>query len=108
MPAPGPVPWTSTSGEPGPGTRWGLDARPTVTVGRRPVEVMGGSPSCRSATNHAGSCLIHAVASRAVDVLTDLLQRSRARGAAFSHSTAHGDWGVAFGQVPGLAVHAIV
>src|SRR3954453_15602030 len=69
---------------------------------------MGGSPPCRSGTNHAGSCLIHAVASRAVDVLTDLLPRSRARRAAFSHSTAHGDWGVAFGQVPGVAVHAIV
>jgi AraC-like DNA-binding protein len=43
-----------------------------------------------------------------MDVLTDLLQRSRARGAAFSHSTVHGDWGVRFGAVPGLAVHAIV
>jgi AraC-like DNA-binding protein len=46
--------------------------------------------------------------SHLVDVLTDLLQRSRARGAAFSHSTMHGDWGVAFGAIPGLAVHAIV
>jgi AraC-like DNA-binding protein len=43
-----------------------------------------------------------------MDVLTDLLQRSRARGAAFSHSTMRGAWGVAFGTVPGLAVHAIV
>jgi AraC-like DNA-binding protein len=43
-----------------------------------------------------------------VDVLTDLLQRSRARGAAFSHSTMRGDWGLTYGAIPGLAVHAIV
>ena len=43
-----------------------------------------------------------------VDVLTDLLERSRARGAAFSHSTIHGRWGLAFDPVPGLAVHAVV
>jgi AraC-like DNA-binding protein len=43
-----------------------------------------------------------------VDVLTDLLQRSRARGAAFSHTTAHGGWGLRFPPGPGLAVHAIV
>jgi len=43
-----------------------------------------------------------------VDVLTDLLQRSRARGAAFSHSIVHGEWGLRFGAVPGLAVHVIV
>jgi AraC-like DNA-binding protein len=46
--------------------------------------------------------------SRTVDVLTDMLERSRARGAAFSHSTLHGRWGLAFDGVPGLAVHAIV
>src|SRR4051812_27435250 len=46
--------------------------------------------------------------SHVVDVLTDLLERSRARGAAFSHSTIHGRWGLAFDAVPGLAVHAIV
>jgi AraC-like DNA-binding protein len=43
-----------------------------------------------------------------VDVLTDLLQRSRARGAAFSHSTVHGGWGLRFAPVPGVAVHAVV
>jgi AraC-like DNA-binding protein len=43
-----------------------------------------------------------------VDVLTDLLQRSRARGAAFSHTTVRGDWGVRFPAVPRLSVHAIV
>jgi AraC-like DNA-binding protein len=43
-----------------------------------------------------------------MDVLTDLLQRSRARGAAFSHSTVHGDWGLRFQPVPGVAVHAVV
>lgn len=46
--------------------------------------------------------------SRSVDVLTDMLQRSRARGAAFSHSTIRGAWGLRFDGVPGLAVHAIV
>jgi AraC-like DNA-binding protein len=44
----------------------------------------------------------------AVDVLTDLLQRSRARGAAFAHSTVHGDWGVGFAAGPRVSVHAIV
>ena len=43
-----------------------------------------------------------------VDVLTDMLQRSRARGAAFSHSTIRGPFGLEFDGVPGLAVHAIV
>jgi AraC-like DNA-binding protein len=43
-----------------------------------------------------------------VDVLTDVLSRSRARGAAFAHSTVHGDRGVEFPAGPGLAVHAIV
>ena len=43
-----------------------------------------------------------------MDVLTDLLQRSRARGAAFSRSTLHGDWGVEFPSDGTLAVHAIV
>jgi AraC-like DNA-binding protein len=37
-----------------------------------------------------------------------MLERSRARGAAFSHSTIRGRWGLAFDAVPGLAVHAIV
>jgi AraC-like DNA-binding protein len=46
--------------------------------------------------------------SLAVDVLTDLLQRSRARGAAFSRTTAHGDWGLVFPAGAALAVHAIV
>jgi AraC-like DNA-binding protein len=43
-----------------------------------------------------------------VDVLTDLLQRSRARGAAFSHSTVRGAWGIAFPPTAGIAVHGIV
>jgi AraC-like DNA-binding protein len=43
-----------------------------------------------------------------VDVLTDLLERSRARGAAFSHTTVHGDTGVRFPAAAGLAVHAVV
>lgn len=46
--------------------------------------------------------------SHGVDVMTDLLERSRARGAGFSHSTVHGDFGLEFDGVPGLAVHAIV
>jgi AraC-like DNA-binding protein len=37
-----------------------------------------------------------------------MLERSRARGAAFSHSKLRGPWGLAFDGVPGLAVHAIV
>jgi AraC-like DNA-binding protein len=44
-----------------------------------------------------------------VDVLTDLLQRSRARGAAFSHSTARGAWGVRFPSGGAkLAIHGIL
>jgi AraC-like DNA-binding protein len=43
-----------------------------------------------------------------VDVLTDLLQRSRARGAAFSHSTARGEWGVRFPVGATLAIHGIL
>src|SRR4051812_49067658 len=43
-----------------------------------------------------------------VDVLTDLLQRSRARGAAFSQSTLHGEWGVRFPGTATLAIHAIL
>jgi AraC-like DNA-binding protein len=43
-----------------------------------------------------------------VDVLTDLLQRSRARGAAFSRTTVYGRWGLRFPAGAGLAVHAIV
>lgn len=46
--------------------------------------------------------------SSSVDVLTDLLQRSRARGAAFSQTTAHGDWGIRFPGGTALAVHALV
>jgi AraC-like DNA-binding protein len=42
-----------------------------------------------------------------VDVLTDLLQRSRARGALFSHTIARGAWGVKFPSGPSVAVHAI-
>ena len=43
-----------------------------------------------------------------MDVLTDLLQRSAARGAAFSRTVAYGDWGLRFPGDAGLAVHAIV
>src|SRR5437764_4933626 len=43
-----------------------------------------------------------------MDVLTDLLQRSRARGAAFSTTTAHGGWGLRFPGSLALAVHALV
>ncbi|MHA6618020.1 AraC family transcriptional regulator [Pseudonocardia sp. DLS-67] len=43
-----------------------------------------------------------------MDVLTDLLQRSRARGAAFSHSTARGEWGVRFPEAAQLAIHGIL
>jgi AraC-like DNA-binding protein len=43
-----------------------------------------------------------------MDVLTDLLQRSRARGAAFSHSTARGEWGVQFPAGAKLAIHGIL
>ncbi|WP_415856547.1 AraC family transcriptional regulator [Sinomonas sp. G460-2] len=43
-----------------------------------------------------------------MDVLTDLLQRSRAHGAAFSHSTALGTWGVRFPVGAKLAIHGIL
>jgi AraC-like DNA-binding protein len=43
-----------------------------------------------------------------VDVLTDLLERSRARGAAFARTSARGAWGLAFPTSPGLAVHVVV
>lgn len=44
-----------------------------------------------------------------MDVLTDLLERSRARGAAFGHWTFHGStWGLGFPAASGLAVHTVV
>ena len=43
-----------------------------------------------------------------MDVLTDLLQRSQARGAAFSRTHAHGEWGLRFPGGAALAVHAVV
>jgi len=43
-----------------------------------------------------------------VDVLSDLLARARARGAAFAHSTLHAPWGLSFGDASPLAVHAAV
>jgi AraC-like DNA-binding protein len=43
-----------------------------------------------------------------MDVLTDLLRRSRARGAAFAQTTGHGRWGVRFAPVAGLAVHSVL
>src|ERR1700744_868538 len=46
--------------------------------------------------------------SHLVDVLTDLLQRSSARGAAFSRTNAYGEWGLRFGGGAALAVHVVV
>jgi AraC-like DNA-binding protein len=46
--------------------------------------------------------------SHVVDVLTDLLRRSRAHGATFSHSTAYGAWGVGFPRAGKLAIHGIL
>jgi len=43
-----------------------------------------------------------------MDVLTDLLQRASASGAAFSRTTAYGDWGLLFPGGGVLAVHAVV
>lgn len=43
-----------------------------------------------------------------MDVLSDLLQRSHARGAAFSHSTLRGAWGVEFPMGGTLAIHTII
>ncbi|OLS99805.1 hypothetical protein BJF90_37870 [Pseudonocardia sp. CNS-004] len=43
-----------------------------------------------------------------MDVLTDMLRRSRARGAAFSLSTARGEWGVQFPEAAQLAIHGIL
>jgi AraC-like DNA-binding protein len=43
-----------------------------------------------------------------MDVLTDLLQRSRARGAAFCHTSAYGEWGLCFPGGTTIAVHAVV
>jgi hypothetical protein len=43
----------------------------------------------------------------AVDVLTDLLRRSRARGAAFSHTTVHGAWASASRPAARISVHTI-
>jgi AraC-like DNA-binding protein len=43
-----------------------------------------------------------------VDVLTDLLERSRAHGAAFARTSARGRWGLDFSTIPGLAVHVVV
>ena len=43
-----------------------------------------------------------------MDVLTDLLTRSRARGAAFARTHAHGDWGIAFAPVAGPTLHTVI
>ena len=43
-----------------------------------------------------------------MDVLSDLLQRSRARGAAFSRTTMYGDWCVRFPVGGTLAIHSII
>lgn len=44
-----------------------------------------------------------------MDVLADLLDRARARGAAFASTTVHGtDWGLRFGDPARLAVHVVV
>jgi AraC-like DNA-binding protein len=57
---------------------------------------------------HVGSVRKDVASSHRVDVLTDVLQRSRARGAAFSHSTARGEWGVRFPEAAQLAIHGIL
>ena len=46
--------------------------------------------------------------SHLVDGLTDMLQRSHAHGATFSHSTACGEWGVQFPRGAKLAIHGIL
>ena len=43
-----------------------------------------------------------------MDVLTDLLQRSRAHGAAFCRTTAYGEWGLRFPGRAVLSVHAVL
>jgi AraC-like DNA-binding protein len=43
-----------------------------------------------------------------MDVLTDLLTRSRARGAAFARTRARGEWGMAFPAVPGPTLHTVL
>lgn len=44
-----------------------------------------------------------------MDVLADLLERARARGAAFACTTVHGtEWGLRFGQPARLAVHLML
>lgn len=43
-----------------------------------------------------------------MDVLTDLLTRSRARGAAFARASARGEWGIAFPSVPGPTLHTVL
>lgn len=43
-----------------------------------------------------------------MDVLTDLLTRSRARGAAFARARARGDWGIALPAVPGPTLHTVL
>jgi hypothetical protein len=43
-----------------------------------------------------------------MDVLTDLLTRSRARGAAFARVRARGKWGIALPAVPGPTVHTVL
>jgi AraC-like DNA-binding protein len=43
-----------------------------------------------------------------MDVLTDLLTRSRARGAAFARARASGDWGIALPAVEGPTLHTVL
>jgi AraC-like DNA-binding protein len=51
---------------------------------------------------------MHARSSIVMDVLTDLLRRSRARGAAFAQTVGRGRWGVSFAPLAGLAVHSVI
>ena len=51
--------------------------------------------------------LINMRSSTSMDVLTDLLQRARARGAAFAQTTAHGDWRIGFEPGLPLVIHAM-
>jgi AraC-like DNA-binding protein len=52
--------------------------------------------------------LSHMSSSSRVDVLTDMLQRSRAQGAAFCRTTAYGSWGLSLPRRAALSIHAIL
>src|SRR2546423_1378214 len=64
--------------------------------------------SSTSHTFHVCMALIHMQSSFGMDVLTDLLTRSRARGAAFARARARGDWGIALPAVEGPTLHTVL